>query len=254
MWSASTSTKAGLQPFLDRLGFHVVGFGCTTCIGNSGPLDRELEDTLTTNDLIAASVLSGNRNFEARIHQSVKANFLMSPPLVVAFAIAGRIDIDLTSEPLASVDGREVYLRDIWPSMREIESLLERAFAPGEYRRVYTDFAEQTPMWNQISAGTGHLYDWDPDSLYIREPPYFDPSMAAVPSADFSGRGRWRFSTIRSRPITSAPPVRSSRRHPRETTCDIVASRPPTSTATVRAAATTKSWSVGRLPTSGSET
>ncbi|MGH9256672.1 MAG: aconitate hydratase, partial [Vicinamibacterales bacterium] len=109
-------TKTGLQPFLDRLGFNVVGFGCTTCIGNSGPLDRELEDTITANDLIAASVLSGNRNFEARIHQSVKANFLMSPPLVVAFAIAGRIDIDLTREPLASIDGRDVYLRDIWPS------------------------------------------------------------------------------------------------------------------------------------------
>jgi aconitate hydratase len=180
-------TKTGLQPFLDRLGFHVVGFGCTTCIGNSGPLDRELEDTLTTNDLIAASVLSGNRNFEARIHQSVKANFLMSPPLVVAFALAGRIDIDLTSEPLASVDGRGIYLRDIWPSMREIEALLESAFAPLEYRRVYTDFADRNPMWNQISAGAGHLYEWDPDSLYIREPPYFDSSMAAAPSAEFSG-------------------------------------------------------------------
>src|SRR5438093_3801805 len=109
--------KTGLQPFLDRLGFNLVGFGCTTCIGNSGPLDRGLEEALTANDLVGASVLSGNRNFEARIHQSVKANFLMSPPLVVAFAIAGRIDVDLTREPLGVVDGREVYLRDIWPSM-----------------------------------------------------------------------------------------------------------------------------------------
>ena len=173
-------TKTGLQPFLDRLGFNVVGFGCTTCIGNSGPLDRELEDTLTTNDLIAASVLSGNRNFEARIHQSVKANFLMSPPLVVAFALAGRIDIDLTREPLASVNGRDVYLRDLWPSMREIDALLESAFDPLEYRRVYADFAEQNPTWNQIPAATGHLYEWDPESLYIREPPYFDGSMSAV--------------------------------------------------------------------------
>ena len=180
-------TKTGLQPFLDRLGFNVVGFGCTTCIGNSGPLDRELEDTLTTNDLITASVLSGNRNFEARIHQSVKANFLMSPPLVVAFAVAGRIDIDLTREPLASVEGREVYLRDIWPSMREIDALLESAFDPGEYRRVYADFAERNPLWNQIPAGTGHLYEWDQTSLYIREPPYFFPSMAATPSAEVSG-------------------------------------------------------------------
>ena len=180
-------TKTGLQPFLDRLGFNVVGFGCTTCIGNSGPLDRELEDTLTTNDLITASVLSGNRNFEARIHQSVKANFLMSPPLVVAFAVAGRIDIDLTREPLASVEGREVYLRDIWPSMRQIDALLESAFDPGEYRRVYADFAERNPLWNQIPAGTGHLYEWDQTSLYIREPPYFFPSMAATPSAEVSG-------------------------------------------------------------------
>jgi aconitate hydratase len=179
-------TKTGLQPFLDRLGFNVVGFGCTTCIGNSGPLDRELEDTLTTNDLIAASVLSGNRNFEARIHQSVKANFLMSPPLVVAFAIAGRIDVDLTREPLASIEGREVYLRDIWPTMQEIDALLGSAFDPIEYRRVYADFDRQNSLWNQIPAGTGHLYEWDPASLYIREPPYFDPSMASAPAAEFS--------------------------------------------------------------------
>ena len=180
-------TKTGLQPFLDRLGFNVVGFGCTTCIGNSGPLDRELEDTLTGNDLITASVLSGNRNFEARIHQSVKANFLMSPPLVVAFALAGRIDIDLTREPLASVNGQEVYLRDVWPSVREVDALLESAFDPLEYRRVYAGFAHQNPRWNQIPAGAGHLYEWDPESLYIREPPYFDPSMGAVPPAEFSG-------------------------------------------------------------------
>jgi aconitate hydratase len=179
-------TKTGLQPFLDRLGFNVVGFGCTTCIGNSGPLDRELEDTINTKDLIAASVLSGNRNFEARIHQSVKANFLMSPPLVVAFAIAGRIDIDLTREPLASVDGRDVYLRDIWPSMQDITALLGAAFDPNEYRRVYADFAQQNPLWNQIPAGAGNLYEWDPASLYIREPPYFAPSMAAAPAAEFS--------------------------------------------------------------------
>jgi aconitate hydratase len=179
--------KTGLQPFLDQLGFNVVGFGCTTCIGNSGPLDRQLEDTLTANDLIAASVLSGNRNFEARIHQSVKANFLMSPPLVVAFALAGRIDIDLTREPLSSVDGHDVYLRDIWPSLREIDALLGSAFDPIAYRRAYAGFAEQNPAWNQIPSGTGHLYQWDPASLYIREPPYFDPSVAAVPLAEFSG-------------------------------------------------------------------
>ena len=179
--------KTGLQPFLDRLGFNLVGFGCTTCIGNSGPLDRGLEAALTSHNLIGASVLSGNRNFEARIHQSVKANFLMSPPLVVAFAIAGRVDIDLTREPLATVDGHEVYLRDVWPSMQEIEALLESAFDPLEYRRVYADFAHQNPLWNQIEAGTGRAYGWDPTSLYIREPPYFDPSMTGASSGEVSG-------------------------------------------------------------------
>ncbi len=179
--------KTGLQPFLDRLGFDIVGFGCTTCIGNSGPLDRGLEEALTRNDLIAVSVLSGNRNFEARIHQSVKANFLMSPPLVVAFAIAGRVDVDLTREPLGVVDGHEVYLRDVWPTMEEVETLIGSAFDPAEYRRVYADFARQNPLWNQIPAGTGHLYEWDPASLYIREPPYFDPSMAVAPLSEISG-------------------------------------------------------------------
>ncbi|MGH9321594.1 MAG: aconitate hydratase [Vicinamibacteria bacterium] len=179
--------KTGLQPFLDRLGFHVVGFGCTTCIGNSGPLDRELEEALTKNDVIGASVLSGNRNFEARIHQSVKANFLMSPPLVVAFAIAGRVDVDLTREPLAAVDGQEVYLSDLWPSISEIDALFGSAFDPAEYRRVYAGFAQQNPLWNQIPEGAGQLYEWDPASLYIREPPYFDPSKGSPPSADVTG-------------------------------------------------------------------
>jgi aconitate hydratase len=179
--------KAGLQAFLDRLGFNLVGFGCTTCIGNSGPLDRELEEALTKNDIVGVSVLSGNRNFEARIHQSVKANFLMSPPLVVAFAIAGRIDLDLTREPLGAIDGGEIYLRDVWPSMQEVDALLGHAFDPTEYQRVYADFAIQNPMWNQIRAGAGRMYEWNLASEYIREPPYFDSSMTTVRPADVSG-------------------------------------------------------------------
>jgi aconitate hydratase A / 2-methylisocitrate dehydratase len=179
--------KTGLQPFLDQLGFNLVGFGCTTCIGNSGPLDPGVEQALTKHDLIGVSVLSGNRNFEARIHQSVKANFLMSPPLVVAFAIAGRVLVDLTREPLAVVAGREVYLKDIWPSMQEISALLEAAFDPAEYQRVYAGFADQNPHWNQIPAGTGQLYEWDPASLYIREPPYFEPALAAASSTTLKG-------------------------------------------------------------------
>ena len=178
--------KTGLQPFLDQLGFQLVGFGCTTCIGNSGPLDRELENALARDGLIAASVLSGNRNFEARIHQSVRANFLMSPPLVVAFAIAGKIDIDLTQEPLGVVDGREVHLRDVWPTTPEVAALLASAFEPAEYRRVYADFATQNAQWNEIPTATGLLYEWDPDSLYIREPPYFEPSLAAPTSLNIA--------------------------------------------------------------------
>ena len=179
--------RTGLQPFLDGLGFHLVGFGCTTCIGNSGPLDRELEEAITEHDLVVASVLSGNRNFEARIHQSVKANFLMSPPLVVAFAIAGRVDIDLTREPLGVVDGREVFLRDVWPSLEEVGALLESANDPAEYRRVYADFARQNPLWNQIPAKAERLYEWDASSLYIREPPYFEASFSGAVSFDVSG-------------------------------------------------------------------
>jgi aconitate hydratase len=179
--------KTGLQRFLDQLGFGVVAFGCTTCIGNSGPLDRALEEAINRNDLVTASVLSGNRNFEARIHQSVKANFLMSPPLVVAFAIAGRIDVDLTREALAVVDGREVHLRDVWPAAEEVDALLECAFDPEEYRRVYAGFASRNPLWNEVPAALGRLYDWDPESSYIRHPPYFDPSMTAAPSRDLAG-------------------------------------------------------------------
>jgi aconitate hydratase len=167
--------KTGLQPFLDQLGFNLVGYGCTTCIGNSGPLDPRIESVINEHDLVAASVLSGNRNFEARVHQSVKANFLMSPPLVVAFALAGRIDIDMTSEPLGKgKNGEDVYLRDIWPTLEEIGEGLRAATDPEVYRRLYSDFAEQNPLWNEIPSVTGDVYDWDEHSTYIQEPPYFE--------------------------------------------------------------------------------
>ncbi|MGI8837343.1 MAG: aconitate hydratase [Pyrinomonadaceae bacterium] len=173
--------KTGLQTYLDQLGFNLVGYGCTTCIGNSGPLDPTIEQVLGEHDLIAASVLSGNRNFEARVHQSIKANFLMSPPLVVAFAIAGRVNIDLSSEPLGKgSDGQDVYLRDVWPNLQEINSLLSTAMDPETYRRLYRDFAEQNPLWNEIPTSTGNVYEWDPESTYIREPPYFEGFSNAV--------------------------------------------------------------------------
>ena len=167
--------RTGLQPYLDKLGFNIVGYGCTTCIGNSGPLDPAVEQLVVDHDLIAASVLSGNRNFEARVHQSIKANFLMSPPLVVAFALAGRVDIDLTKDSLGKgKNGEPVYLRDVWPSMEEINGLLQTAFEPETYRKLYSNFADQNPHWNAIPTTTGDVYDWDSGSTYIREPPYFE--------------------------------------------------------------------------------
>lgn len=168
--------KANLQPYLDQLGFNLVGYGCTTCIGNSGPLDPRIEEVVTKHDVIAASVLSGNRNFEARVHQSIKANFLMSPPLVVAFALAGRVTIDLTTEPIGTsrTDGQAVYLRDIWPSLAEIRDQLFSALDPATYRKLYSDFAAQNPLWNEIPSSIGAVYEWDPESTYIQEPPFFD--------------------------------------------------------------------------------
>jgi aconitate hydratase len=166
--------RAGLQTYLDQLGFNLVGYGCTTCIGNSGPLPVAIEDAVTQNDLITASVLSGNRNFEARIHQSIKANFLMSPPLVVAFALAGRIDIDLSKEAIGrGADGAPVYLRDLWPTVSEVREQLQAALKPEVFRKLYADFAAQNPQWNEIPSSTGNIYEWDRDSTYIQEPPFF---------------------------------------------------------------------------------
>ncbi len=168
-------TKTGLQAYLDQLGFQTVGYGCTTCIGNSGPLHPALEEAIAKNDLITASVLSGNRNFEARVHQNIKANFLMSPPLVVAFALAGRVDIDLTTEPITiAADGTPVFLRDLWPSLAEINDAMRSALSPEVFRRLYTDFATLNPKWNEIPGTVGDVYAWDAESTYIQEPPFFD--------------------------------------------------------------------------------
>ena len=166
--------KTGLQESLDQLGFNVVGYGCTTCIGNSGPLHPLVEQVILDQDLVAASVLSGNRNFEARVHQSIKANFLMSPPLVVAFALAGTVDIDLQNDPIGKgSDGSPVYLRDIWPTMQEVQALMASALTPEVFRRLYTDFASQNPKWNEIPGSTGQVFNWDTSSTYIQEPPFF---------------------------------------------------------------------------------
>jgi aconitate hydratase len=168
-------TRTGLQPYLDQLGFNLVGYGCTTCIGNSGPLAAAVEETIVKNNVVAAAVLSGNRNFEARIHQNIKANFLMSPPLVVAFALAGRVDIDLAHDPLGTgKDGRPVWLKDIWPSLSEIRDLMQTALQPDIFRKLYKDFAAQNPKWNEIPSSSGNVYEWDRKSTYIQEPPFFE--------------------------------------------------------------------------------
>jgi aconitate hydratase len=166
--------KTGLQKYLDELGFNLVGYGCTTCIGNSGPLHPKIEKAISDYDLVAASVLSGNRNFEARVHQNIKANFLMSPPLVVAFALAGRVDLDLSSEPIGKdKTGKETFLRDLWPSLGEIRDAMQSALAPEVFRRLYRDFADQNPKWNEIPSSVGEVYQWDEKSDYIHEPPFF---------------------------------------------------------------------------------
>ncbi len=166
--------KTGLQPYLNKLRFNTVGYGCTTCIGNSGPLDPAIEDAVVKNDFVAASVLSGNRNFEARVHQSIKANFLMSPPLVVAFALAGRVDIDLSCEPLGKGrDGEPVYLADLWPTLQEVRDAMQSALKPEVFRKLYKDFAAQNPKWNEIPSSAGNVYEWDSQSTYIQEPPFF---------------------------------------------------------------------------------
>jgi aconitate hydratase len=167
--------KTGLSPYLDKLGFQTVGYGCTTCIGNSGPLHPAIEDAIVKNNLVAASVLSGNRNFEARVHQNIKANFLMSPPLVVAFALAGRVNIDLSVEPLGKdKSGADVFLKDLWPTLREVRDLMQAALQPEVFRKLYKDFAGQNPKWNEIPSSTGNVYEWDRKSTYIQEPPFFE--------------------------------------------------------------------------------
>lgn len=174
--------RAGLQSYLDKLGFNLVAYGCTTCIGNSGPLDETLEEAIRKNDLISASVLSGNRNFEARIHSTVKANFLMSPPLVIAYAIAGRVDIDLEKEPLAhNSEGHPIFLRDIWPSNKEIEETIKASLDPAMFRKRYANVLEDNPLWGTIQTSTGVNYKWEDKSTYIQDPPYFKGFSLQLP-------------------------------------------------------------------------
>lgn len=166
--------SADLQKYLDKLGFDLVAYGCTTCIGNSGPLDEKIENVIKEHDLIAASVLSGNRNFEARIHSSVKANFLMSPPLVVAFAIAGRVDVDFDKEPVGyAPGGAPVFLHEIWPSSEEVQAVMHQHLKPEMFKKRYAHIHQDNPVWGEIKGATGAQYQWDHQSTYIQNPPYF---------------------------------------------------------------------------------
>lgn len=165
---------SGLYPYLEKLGFSLVGYGCTTCIGNSGPLKEEFEKAITENDLLVASVLSGNRNFEGRIHPLVRANYLASPPLVVAYALAGTVNIDLTKEPIGKdKDGNDVYLDDIWPSADEIKEYVQKTVTPELFRKEYERVFDGNERWNQIETGDEPLYQWDENSTYIQNPPFF---------------------------------------------------------------------------------
>ena len=166
--------QSGLQKYLDELGFYLVGYGCTTCIGNSGPLPEVIEKAIDSENLSTVAVLSGNRNFEARIHKSVKANYLMSPPLVVALALAGKIIIDMEKEPIgSSKDGKPVYLRDIWPSENEITDIINKKITESMYESNYNNLGNFSEMWNKLKAPSGDIYKWDEKSTYIRNPPFF---------------------------------------------------------------------------------
>ena len=180
---------AGLTGCLEKLGFHTVGYGCTTCIGNSGPLPDPVIAAIEKGSLVAASVLSGNRNFEGRVNPHVKANYLASPPLVVAYAIAGRVDVDLATEPLGTDgEGREVHLRDLWPSQREISDTIEKAVRPEMYQRQYANVFAGNDTWNATSGQDEDLYGWSPDSTYVQEPPFFlDLSTETDPVRDIAG-------------------------------------------------------------------
>jgi len=181
-------TKAGLLPYLEKLGFYLAGYGCTTCIGNAGPLSQPIEEAVVKNEMVCAAVLSGNRNFEARIHPNIRANFLASPPLVVAYAIAGTVLKDFRREPIGkSKDGRDVYIGHIWPSSDEIQALMKLAMDAPTFRRLYGNLAEASPLFKKISAPTGQVYSW-PESTYIAEPPFFeDFSMQPGTPGDVKG-------------------------------------------------------------------
>jgi aconitate hydratase len=174
---------AGLLPYLEKLGFNVAAYGCTTCIGNAGPLAQAIEEVIVKNDLVCAAVLSGNRNFEARIHPNIRANFLASPPLVVAYAIAGSVLVDFKTQPLGKgKDGKDVFIGHIWPNHDEVAALMKHAMDAPTFRRLYSNLAETNPLWKKVSAPSGQVYSW-PESTYIAEPPFFEDFSMSPPAS-----------------------------------------------------------------------
>jgi aconitate hydratase len=166
---------SGLLPYLEKIGFHIVGYGCTTCIGNSGPLPEAVANGIQEGDLVAAAVLSGNRNFEGRIHANVRANYLASPPLVVAYALAGSMDVDLYNDPLGSdSQGKPVYLKDIWPSPQEVNETMRKSVRQEMFKKEYSQATEGDERWKKMPVPRGELFNWDTQSTYVREAPYFD--------------------------------------------------------------------------------
>ncbi len=167
--------RSGLTPYLDKMGFNLVGYGCTTCIGNSGPLIPEVSAAVQANDLAVVSVLSGNRNFEGRINPDIKMNYLASPPLVVAYAIAGTMDIDLVNDSLGTDEqGNDVYLKDIWPTEAEIDEIVASAIGAEMFTDSYADVFAGDQQWQSLPTPEGEIFEWDPDSTYVRKPPYFE--------------------------------------------------------------------------------
>ena len=180
-------TDAGLDVYLDQIGFNTVGYGCTTCIGNSGPLPAEISEAIAEGDLVATAVLSGNRNFEARVHAEVKANYLASPPLVVAYALAGSLDVDIATEPIGEGTNGPVYLKDIWPTPAEVHAVIEQSLRRDMFEKTYADAFKGSTHWNELVVPTGDIYAW-PESTYVRRPPYFDGmSKTPTPVGDILG-------------------------------------------------------------------
>lgn len=180
---------AGVQKYLDQLGFTTAGYGCMTCIGNSGEIPKEVQDAITSSDVVAAAVLSGNRNFEGRVHPNTRANYLASPPLVVAYALAGRVDIDFEKEPIGQgKDGKDVFLKDLWPTREQVSEVSGSVITPEMFKKVYGDILKGSERWQQLDAGTGKLYGWDPKSTYIANPPFFSATQnTPAPVADIKG-------------------------------------------------------------------